>query len=205
MIWGVGRFRLQTLLHLVALCCAGCAAWLTVPESAPLRRTHRPLDVAIVGRGYFQVANLETGQIQYTREGRFSIDNNSTLTLANGWPIDPAINIPSNYAEIRVRPDGYVSVSLSDEFDVQVGQVQLAYFINDEKLDDLGSGLFAQTEASGSPITATPCQGGAGTLQQGWLEAPLTVIENTSRHAPLVLTVIVFTLLTCNAIGYRRV
>jgi flagellar basal-body rod protein FlgG len=51
-----------------------------------------------------------------------------------------------------------------------VGQLQLANFINPAGLDPLGGNLFSETAASGSPQTGAPSANGLGGLSQGFVE-----------------------------------
>jgi flagellar basal-body rod protein FlgG len=62
-------------------------------------------------------------------------------------------------------------VTLSDGTIDEVGQIELARFINPSGLLSQGRNLFRETESSGDPILSQPGEEGAGTLRQGFLES----------------------------------
>jgi flagellar basal-body rod protein FlgG len=51
-----------------------------------------------------------------------------------------------------------------------LGQLTLAGFSNEKGLEAIGSNLFLETGASGTPQVTTPGVDGLGTLRQGYLE-----------------------------------
>jgi len=133
--------------------------------------TGNPLDVMIQGQGFFQV-QMPSGEIAYTRDGSFQLDQNRTLVTSNGDQIQPTITIPADALTINVGSDGTVSVTEPNQAQAaQVGSIQLANFPNPGGLTALGGNLFTPTTASGQAVVGTP--GGAdglGTVQQGMLE-----------------------------------
>ncbi len=134
--------------------------------------TGRQLDVAIEGRGFFQVS--EAGQFYYTRNGSFTANANGTLVMSSanrGMTLDPPITIPPDATEISISADGVVSVlqSGSNQFQ-QVGTIQLAQFINPEGLLHEGETLYTPTDASGTPLLSNPGDQGLGLLRQSFLE-----------------------------------
>lgn len=137
--------------------------------------TGRELDLTIVGEGFFQVVD-PTGEIMYTRSGNFSVNSNGDLVMGSastGRLLEPAINIPQDAIEISFSPSGQVFVrQFAQQQLSQIGQVQLAKFINPEGLLKLGENLYAQTDASNPPtVISNPGQDGLGSLRQGSLEA----------------------------------
>jgi flagellar basal-body rod protein FlgG len=145
-------------------------------SQGPFRDTNRPLDVAIVGEGFFQVLDPSTGQIIYTRTGNFSLNANGQMVVGSalqGRTLDPAIVIPPDATNITIGPNGIVSVLQPGQQNLtQVGQIQLVKFLNPEGLLKLGENLYAQTDGSGPPVlTDNPGNQGLGTLQQNMLEA----------------------------------
>lgn len=127
-------------------------------------------DVAIRGLGYFQV-ELPDGTLAYTRDGAFSPDANGQLVTAGGYPIQPAINIPDAATSLTIATDGTVSVTLpGSTANVEVGQIQLATFINPGGLQSLGENLYAETDSSGPANLLAPGMDGAGRVMQGWVE-----------------------------------
>jgi flagellar basal-body rod protein FlgG len=138
------------------------------------QQTERELDVAIEGRGFFQVLD-PTGEVLYTRAGNFSVNADGQLVLgsaATGRLLEPSIVIPEDATAISISPEGVVSVRQPGTPTMsQVGDLELVTFINPEGLLKLGENLFAESDASGAPTTGTPGQEGLGLLRQGSLEA----------------------------------
>ena len=134
-------------------------------------QTGNSLDVAIQGRGFLQVL-LPDGSISYTRDGSIQMDANGQLVTSMGYTLEPAITIPDNALSITIGSDGVVSVlTAGSNAPTQVGNMQLADFINPTGLQAIGNNLFMESGASGSPQTGTPGLTGLGTLIQGSLES----------------------------------
>lgn len=134
------------------------------------QNTGAPLDVAINGRGFFQVL-LPDGTLAYTRDGIFQLDENGQLMTSGGYTLEPGIQIPDNSQGIFISRDGIVSVKLpNDPTPNQVGNIQLADFINPAGMQPIGENLFLETQSSGAPIIDDPANNGLGTLRQGMLE-----------------------------------
>ncbi|RMG57729.1 MAG: flagellar basal-body rod protein FlgG [Gammaproteobacteria bacterium] len=132
--------------------------------------TDNAFDVAIEGRGFFQVL-LPDGNLGYTRDGSFKIDEQGQLVTSNGYIVQPAVSIPSGALSVEIGEDGTVSVlQAGANAPTQVGAIQLADFINPAGLQAIGKNLFLETASSGAPETGTPGLNGLGTLQQGALE-----------------------------------
>ncbi len=144
-------------------------------SQGPFEQTGRELDVAIEGKGFFQLIEPSTGQFVYTRAGTFSINANGELVMGSastGRLLEPPIVIPPDAEGIVFSPEGKVSVRTPDSAQLQqVGSIELATFINPEGLLKLGENLCAETDASGPPIQGVPGQDGIGVLQQTMLEA----------------------------------
>lgn len=136
-----------------------------------LRVTENPLDVAIAGkRGFFQV-DMPDGSTGYSRDGAFSLDENGTLVTSDGFPVNPAITIPQDAVSINISEEGIVSVITQPNNNTQqVGQIQLATFVNPAGLSAIGKNIFQETESSGAPVQGNPGQNGVGILAQGFLE-----------------------------------
>lgn len=150
------------------------------------QQTGRELDVAIEGKGFFQVTDPANGQILYTRAGNFSVNANGELVVGSastGRLIEPPIVIPQDAQAVTFSAEGKVSVQTPQSPNLQqVGTIELATFINPEGLLKLGENLYRETDASGSPLPGTPGQNGVGVLQQNSLEAsnvqPVTELIN---------------------------
>ena len=143
-----------------------------------LQQTGNELDLAIDGRGFFTV-QMPDGTVGYTRDGSFRMDAQGQLVTPNGTPLAPPITLPPNTQSITVGRDGIVSVKvLGQPAPVQVGQVQLATFLNPAGLDPRGQNIFMETAASGAPNIATPGLNGTGLINQGYVESSnVNVVE----------------------------
>lgn len=136
----------------------------------------RDLDLMIDGQGFFQVRILqETGTgIGYTRSGNFFINRDGELVLGNsqGPRLEPPITIPADAMSIEITADGQVNVFVPNQVDpVNVGQLQLATFVNPAGLRPIGGNIFVETAASGPPIIGAPGEGNFGTILQRFLES----------------------------------
>ncbi|MCX7962311.1 MAG: flagellar basal-body rod protein FlgG [Burkholderiales bacterium] len=143
-----------------------------------LQQTGNPLDVAINGAGFFQI-QLPDGSTAYTRDGSFQLDSQGQLVTASGFVLQPGITVPANTLSVTIAQDGVVTVVQSGSpTPVQIGQIQLANFLNPAGLQPLGQNLFVETAASGAPSTGTPGTAGLGLLNQGYVETSnVNVVE----------------------------
>jgi flagellar basal-body rod protein FlgG len=136
-----------------------------------LQQTGNSKDVAINGQGFFQV-QMPDGTTAYTRDGSFQTNAQGQLVTSSGYQVLPAITIPQNATSLTIGSDGVVSVSTAGSTaTTQIGSLQVATFINPTGLDAKGENLFQETTSSGTPNVATPGLNGAGTLNQGYVEA----------------------------------
>ncbi|PLX67827.1 MAG: flagellar basal-body rod protein FlgG [Denitrovibrio sp.] len=128
------------------------------------------LDIAIEGDGYFQF-QLPNGDLAYTRAGSLKLDGNGNLVNPNGYLMEPNITVPEDASNISFGEDGTVSVSLPGEDVAQeIGQLELARFINPAGLKSIGKNLFMPTGASGDPVAGTPGEDSFGSIAQNILE-----------------------------------
>jgi flagellar basal-body rod protein FlgG len=136
-----------------------------------IQETGQPLDMSIMGQGFYVIQRPD-GTQAYTRDGSFHLTANSELVTGDGLYTVPQIVFPANIDQnqISVGSDGQVTVSDATGAIQQVGQIQLARFVNPEGLRAMGGNLFAETEASGQAITGIPGQDGLGEIQQRFLE-----------------------------------
>jgi flagellar basal-body rod protein FlgG len=135
-----------------------------------LQTTEQPLDMAVNGRGFFQVLQPD-GSVSYTRDGTFHLDSNGQLVTAQGYALEPAIVLPAEVKSLTVGEDGTVSVVVSGTAAAQViGNIQTADFVNPAGLQAIGNNLFLETGASGAPQVGTPGLTGLGTVLQNTLE-----------------------------------
>lgn len=150
-----------------------------------LQSTSNPLDLAIQGRGYFQITQPD-GSIAYTRDGAFQLDPNGILVTSDGFQLTPSLTIPPNATAIAINQSGEVSVTTQGTSTPQiVGTIQTVNFVNQAGLQSIGNNLLLETAASGSPLTGTPGVDGFGTLTQNFLENsnvdPVTELTNLIR------------------------
>ncbi|WP_410015401.1 flagellar basal-body rod protein FlgG [Sodalis sp. C49] len=135
-----------------------------------LQQTENTKDVAINGKGFFQV-QMPDGTTAYTRDGSFQVNQNGQLVTSSGYLIQPAITVPENALTVAVARDGVVSVTTQGQAAAsQVGQLTLSNFINEAGLQSLGENLYQETDSSGAPNESTPGQNGVGLLYQGYVE-----------------------------------
>ena len=143
-----------------------------------LDNTGNALDVAIQGRGFFQILKPD-GTLAYTRDGSFQLNAQGQMVNASGYQVQPAITIPAGAQSVTVAPNGVVTVLLPGQSaPTQVGTLQLADFINPAGLQDAGGNLAVESAASGAPTTGTPGLTGMGTVIQGSVESSnVNVVE----------------------------
>lgn len=135
-----------------------------------LQVTEQGLDMAINNRGFFQIL-LPNGETGYTRNGEFHLNSDGDIVNANGYLLQPAITVPENASNITISADGVVTANIFGESDPQnIGNIQLADFVNPAGLQSLGGNIFSATQASGDPQTGTPGLNGMGQIIQGSLE-----------------------------------
>jgi len=139
--------------------------------------TQNPLDIAITGEGFFQIAQPD-GTIAYSRDGNFKLSNTGQIVTASGALLQPAITIPTTASTVTFGRDGTVSIELTAGGSQVIGQIQVARFVNPSGLESKGQNLLKETPASGAPQVLQPGTTGAGSLMQGTLEASnVNVVE----------------------------
>jgi flagellar basal-body rod protein FlgG len=135
-----------------------------------LQSTGNPLDVAIAGDGFFQIQRPD-GTTAYSRDGSFKLSADGRVVTSDGYYLLPEVTIPENAEAVSIGSDGMIEVTLvGSDTPSQIGQIELARFINPAGLSAIGKNLLIPTGASGAPVTDTPGQSGLGTIDQGYLE-----------------------------------
>ncbi len=133
-------------------------------------KTENALDVAINGRGFFQIQKPD-GDLAYTRDGNFKVSDQGDLVTASGYIVQPGITIPDQVQSITIGADGVVSAKLAGQTQLtQLGTLEVADFINPTGLQPIGENLYVETAASGSPQPGNPDSDGLGRLVQSALE-----------------------------------
>lgn len=133
-------------------------------------QTDNAMDVAINGRGFFQVLKPD-GELAYTRDGTFQLNDQGEMVTSSGYVVQPGITIPDAAQSITIGLDGVVSVKLAGQTaPTSVGSLEVADFINPVGLQPIGENLYIETAASGTAQPGTPGQNGLGAINQGALE-----------------------------------
>jgi flagellar basal-body rod protein FlgG len=146
--------------------------------------TEKELDIAIRGEGFFMI-NLPDGRTAYTRDGSFERSDDGTIVNSSGYELQPGITVPGTAKSVSISPDGTVEAILNnDEQPTQLGQIQLARFVNKAGLESLGDNLFAETAASGPAQVGTPNSDGTGDLLEGYLE--MSNVNSVTEIADLI-------------------
>jgi len=142
-----------------------------------MEETNSNTDVAIEGDGFFQIQlpdDVGRGGYGYTRDGNLYVDATGELVTSQGYKVLPNLAFPAEYIKdsVNIARDGTISVAVpSSTALVQVGQLQLATFVNPGGLESIGQNLYVETDASGTPTAGSPGSIGLGTLNQGFLES----------------------------------
>ena len=147
----------------------------TDQRQGTLQQTGRELDVAIQGKGYLRVLDPTSQQTFFTRAGNLDINADGALVIGSaqtGRILDPPINIPSDATAIQINASGEVLVRTPGQTELQnLGQIQMAQFVNPDGLLKLGQNMYQPTDASGPEQAATPGTQGLGIIRQNTLEA----------------------------------
>jgi len=147
------------------------AATQRIFEQGSLMRTDNPMDCVIQGEGFFQIT-LPDGSTAYTRDGAFKPSSDGSVVNSSGFYLSPEITIPSGATEFEISETGLVTVVMPGENEkTEIGQIELARFINPSGLKSLGGNLFAKSEASGEPVISLPGEEGTGTIMDQYTEA----------------------------------
>ncbi len=141
-------------------------------------QTGNPLDMVIEGDGFFQVL-MPDGTVAYSRAGAFKMDSDGRIVNSDGYPLEPAITIPADALTTTIGSDGKVTVlQAGSTAPSEVGQIELAKFMNPGGLQALGKNLYLPSASSGDATTGTPGVDGLGTLEQGFVEmSNVNVVE----------------------------
>jgi flagellar basal-body rod protein FlgG len=141
-----------------------------IDTQGSLNTTGNALDLALDGAGYFQI-QLPGGQLGYTRAGNFSRSAEGVLVTAQGYPVEPAIQIPEGTTSLTVSGDGTVSAQIAGQAEAQqIGQLTLASFANPAGLQAMSDNFLRETGASGPAEIGAPGEFGRGQIKQGMLE-----------------------------------
>jgi flagellar basal-body rod protein FlgG len=146
------------------------AAVYRLSTQGSLTNTNNPLDLAIQGKGYFQI-QMPDGTTAYTRDGSLQLSPTGELVTADGYVVEPGITLPANTTAVTINANGQVLAQVAGAVAPQtVGQLQLASFPNEAGLQATGGNYLQETPASGTAVTGNPGATAFGTIQQGYLE-----------------------------------
>lgn len=151
-------------------------------EQGTIRMTENKLDLAITGKGYYQI-EMPNGDTAYTRSGVFQLNENGEIVTAQGYLLQPGLTVPPDAIDIIVNNSGEVLAKLPSTVAMQnIGQLELASFVNPAGLEGIGDTLFLETEASGAPTTGQPALDDFGAIRQGALEnSNVNVVEEITN------------------------
>ncbi|MFN3689116.1 flagellar basal-body rod protein FlgG [Salinarimonas sp.] len=136
-----------------------------------LAQTGNRLDLALDGRGWFQIQGPE-GETLFTRAGSFNTNADGQLVTIEGYLVEPAIVVPQNTLEVVVNQSGQVFARVPGQQEMEeLGQLTLANFANETGLEPMGGNLYRETVASGQPVVGVPADPGYGRIHQGYLES----------------------------------
>ncbi len=149
-----------------------------IDSQGTLNTTENSLDVALDGPGFFEI-QMPGGQLAYTRSGAFSLSSDGQVVTAQGYTVQPGLQVPQGTQSITISPDGTVSATTAtDAAPVEIGQLTVASFINPAGLRSLGDNFLGETGASGAPEIGPAGEGGRGQVRQGMLETSnVNVVE----------------------------
>ncbi len=140
--------------------------------------TGNNLDLVVEGDGFFQIQQPD-GTTAYSRSGAFKLDSEGRIVNSDGYPLEPGITIPANTTSISIGSNGIASVTQAGaSAPTQIGQIEIAKFINPGGLSSIGKNLYKTTASSGEPTTGNPGNEGLGTITQGFIEmSNVNVVE----------------------------
>lgn len=146
------------------------AAVYRITEQGSLTATDNSFDLALQGKGYFQV-QLPSGETAYTRDGSFQLSPEGQIVTHDGYPVMPGITVPQDAVNVTINQSGEVLVKIDGQVAPQnVGQFQIATFANEAGLEAVGDNLLMETPASGAAVAGVPGDPGFATVLQGFLE-----------------------------------
>ena len=146
------------------------AAVYRIHAQGNLAATDNTFDLAIQGEGFFQIPR-PNGETAYARDGTFQLNADGEIVTHDGYRVSPNVAVPEDAIDVTINQSGEVIVKLDGQVDLQnIGQLELATFLNPAGLQAIGNNLFLETAASGAPTEGTPQTTGFGAILQGFLE-----------------------------------
>ena len=151
-------------------------------EQGTLQLTENNLDLAINGEGFFQI-QLPDGEVAYTRQSVYQVNENGEIVTPQGFLLEPGITVPEDTLDILVNNSGEVLAKIPDQVEYEnLGQIQLATFVNPAGLEAIGDTLFLETEASGDAQTGNAGEDVFGSIRQGAIEnSNVNIVEEITN------------------------
>jgi flagellar basal-body rod protein FlgG len=147
--------------------------------SGSAQLTNNPFDLMVGGGEGFFAVMLPNGDLRFTRDGSFNLDNQGNLVNKQGYRIFPGFQFPPNTKSVAISEDGTVEAFLNNQVEPQtLGQIPLFTFINTVGLRSAGSNLYSVTRSSGQAMQNVAGESNAGVITQGALEASNVSIMN---------------------------
>jgi flagellar basal-body rod protein FlgG len=153
-----------------------------IHEQGTLQQTENPLDLALTGNGFFKI-EMPDGSTAYTRSGTFQINQDGEIVTTQGYRLMPSITLPADTISVEINTSGEVLAQVSGQTSqTNVGQIELANFVNPAGLDAIGDNLYLETDASSTPVTGTPGTENFGEVRQGTIEGSnVNVVEEITQ------------------------
>jgi flagellar basal-body rod protein FlgG len=153
-----------------------------IHEQGTIQMTENPLDLALNGDGFFQI-ELPDGETAYTRSGIFQVNQDGEIVTTQGYRLQPGFTIPQDTVDIQINDEGQVFVKIDGQVALQdLGQIQIANFINPAGLEAIGDSLYLETEASAAPVVGNPNTENFASVRQGAVEnSNVNVVEEITR------------------------
>ncbi len=153
-----------------------------IHEQGTLKITENPLDLALNGDGFFQI-ELPNGETAYTRDGIFQQNQDGEIVTTQGFRLQPGFTVPADTIEISISNQGLVQAKVQGQVNMQnLGQIQLANFINPAGLEAIGDNLLLETEASGPAVEGNPGEDNFASIRQGSVEnSNVNVVEEITN------------------------
>lgn len=153
-----------------------------IHEQGPLQITENPLDLALTGDGFFQI-ELPNGETAYTRSGVFQVNQDGEIVTSQGFRVEPNIVVPDNALDIQINRNGGVFAKVDGQVNmVNLGEIEVATFVNPPGLEAIGDNLFIETEASGPPNVGIAGTENFASIMQGAVEnSNVNVVEEITQ------------------------
>lgn len=136
-----------------------------------LRPTQNPLDLAVRGDGFIELAS-DSGQATLWRGGVLHVGTDGYLAAPNGLQLKAMISVPHDASGITISPTGLVQATIPNQADpLDIGQIDLAMPADTRGLQSTGDGVYTIQDDGITVSRARPGEDNAGMIAQGFSEA----------------------------------